>query len=253
MSNAPAPFRTLMINPNTSQWVTQALVDQFRAVMSTPRGTSIDAVTGSFGASYIACETAFTIAGYACLDQFAKHYDGHDAVVLGCFGDPALGALKELSPVPVVGMAEAAMREAAAAGPFAIVTGGAAWQPMLKQLARALGFGDSLSSVVVVEQSAGELAADREQALALLGQKCAQAKDDGAERVILGGAAFAGFGDALAERTGLPIIDSVSAAARALEALPMPRTPQSRSLALPPGGASYQGLTEPLTNLLRDR
>lgn len=242
-----------MINPNTSQWVTQALVDQFRAVMSADRGTALDAVTGSFGASYIACETAYTVAGYACLDQFVKHYDGHDAVVLGCFGDPALGALKELSPVPVIGMAEAAMREAAETGPFSIVTGGAAWQPMLKQLARALGFGDTLSSVVVIEQSAGELAADRERALELLGQKCVQAKDDGAERVILGGAAFAGFGDALAERTGLPIIDSVSAAARAIEALPITPAAKSRSLALPPGGATYQGLTASLAKLLPDR
>jgi len=248
--DSPAPFRTLIMNPNTSQWVTDALVDQFRAGLSPGRSAALDAVTGQFGASYIACETAYAIATYACLDQFVSHYDNHDAVVIACFGDPALGALKELSPVPIVGMAEAAMQEASAHGAFSIVTGGAAWQPMLAQLARSLGFGNKLSSVVVVEQSAGELAADRDRALDLLGEKCAQARRDGAQRVILGGAAFAGYGDALAERTGLPIIDSVSAAARALDALPHTADSKAKQLAMPPGGASYHGLTTSLSKLL---
>ena len=243
-------FRTLLLNPNTSQWVTEALVRQFRSVMSDERGATLTPSTGTFGASYIACETAYAIATYACLDQFVAEYDNHDAVVIACFGDPALGALKELSPVPVIGMAEAAMREAAAHGPFSIVTGGKAWEPMLAQLARALDYGDHLRSVVVVEQSAGELAADRDKALALLADKCVQAKNDGASQVILGGAAFAGFGDALAKTTGLPIIDSVSAAARAVDSLPFIHSHEPRTLVSPPGGASFQGLTATLAGHL---
>ncbi|MFK7967197.1 MAG: aspartate/glutamate racemase family protein [Burkholderiaceae bacterium] len=243
-------FRTLLLNPNTSQWVTDALLTQFQSVMSAARGATLTSSTGTFGASYIACETAYAIATYACLDQFVAEYDDHDAVVIACFGDPALGALKELSPVPVIGMAEAAMREAAIHGPFSIVTGGKAWEPMLAQLARSLGYGDLLRSVVVVEQSAGELAADRDKALTLLADKCVQAQADGASQVILGGAAFAGFGDALAKSTGLPIIDSVSAAARTVDSLPFVQSLEPRTLATPPGGASFQGLTASLADRL---
>ena len=57
--------------------------------------------------------------------------------------DPTAASLHLGSLVPVMGLAEAAMREADALGPFAIVTGGAAWGPMLERLARAqLAAGD---------------------------------------------------------------------------------------------------------------
>ena len=58
-----------------------------------------------------------------------------DGVLIGCFGDPGLFALREVSGCPVTGLAEASFIRAAALGPFAIVTGGERWKPMLQRLA----------------------------------------------------------------------------------------------------------------------
>lgn len=56
-------------------------------------------------------------------------------MVLACFGDPGLAALKEVSPVPVVGMADASILQACAGigNRFSIVTGGRRWQSMLEE------------------------------------------------------------------------------------------------------------------------
>jgi len=54
----------------------------------------------------------------------------------GLIGDPGLLALRESSPAPVSGLAEAAFMDAARHGRFAIVTGGARWAPMLQRLAQ---------------------------------------------------------------------------------------------------------------------
>lgn len=122
-------MRILLINPNTTESVTELVARHVAAIAGD--AASIKPVTGAFGARYISRASA-AIAGHAALDALARHGAGCDAVYLACFGDPGLLALRELAPVPVVGMAEASCLEAARNGRrFAIVTGGALWGPML--------------------------------------------------------------------------------------------------------------------------
>src|SRR5436190_11396013 len=105
-------------------------------------------VTGRFGAAYISSRAAAAIAAHAALDALAEHAHDCDAVYLACFGDPGLAALKEVSPVPVVGMAEASCIEAARAGRrFGIVTGGALWKPMLEEFVATLGLSQQLAGI----------------------------------------------------------------------------------------------------------
>ena len=55
-------------------------------------------------------------------------------MVIGCFGDPGLEALRALARQPVLGLAEASIREADALGePFAILTMGRAWVEILNE------------------------------------------------------------------------------------------------------------------------
>ena len=154
-------MQLLVINPNTSVSVTERLREHVSGVVGS--GVTLHTATARFGASYIADEASFAVAGHAAIDAYALHCERHgepDAVLLGCFGDPGVWALRQLTARPVIGLAEAAMREAAAWGRFAIVTGGAAWQPMLERLARASGFGEALAGVLVVEANGAQLAAD---------------------------------------------------------------------------------------------
>ena len=98
------------------------------------------AVSGAFGPRYIASRVGYAIASHAAVDAFANDKGRKDAVVLACFGDPGLAALKEISPVPVVGMADASVLQACAlGGRFSIVTGGERWQSMLEDFVAGMG------------------------------------------------------------------------------------------------------------------
>src|SRR5262250_2994123 len=152
-------MRLLFINPNTSADLTEQGARVARKA-ARPE-TEIVPATGRFGARYIATRAAAAIAGHAALDALAEHVADCDIVYLACFGDPGLAALKEVSPVPVVGMAEASIETACRLGRrFAIVTAGAAWAPMLKELVMGLGLSDRLAGIRTVEQSGDEIARD---------------------------------------------------------------------------------------------
>lgn len=208
----------LAINPNTSASITALVERNLRAAAPAILWRMASA---RFGARYIVSEASYAIAAHAALVAWANHAEGCDAVLLACFGDPGLFALRELSPVPVVGLAEASMRVAVREAPrFSILTGGARWRPMLQRLAHALEFGASLASVRTIALTGAQAAANPAAAISALAEECARAKrEDGAGAVILGGAGFAGLGARLAPLAGFPVIDSVIAGAREAESL----------------------------------
>lgn len=212
-------MKILVVNPNTSP----AITDLLRQHVTKAAGPDFEvrAVTATLGASYIASESSYAIAAHGALDAWAQHVasDGEpDGVLVGCFGDPGVPALREQSAAPVLGLAEAAMRLAAERGPFAIVTGGAAWGPMLLRLARELQLDRHLTGIHTVAPSGAVLAADPPMAIRLLHEGCRRAAErrgpDGrfAAGVILGGAGLAGMAGPVAALGGLPpVIDSVEA------------------------------------------
>lgn len=207
----------LVINPNTSDAVS-ALLQQHVQAAAGP-SVAVRTVTARFGAPYIADEAGYAVAGHATIDAWAAALaapgNAPDAVLIGCFGDPGLLALRESSPVPVTGLAEAAFIEASRHGRFAIVTGGVRWGPMLQRLAQALGHGPALAGIHTVAPTGAELAADADAARVVLAQACRDAvRQLGAQAVILGGAGLAGVAATLQPQLGVPLIDSVAAGAR---------------------------------------
>ena len=212
-------MRILLINPNTSPEITERVAYHARQAL----GPEVELVlaTGRFGGRYIASRAAASIAAHAALDAFAEHGAGCDAVYLACFGDPGLLALKELAPVPVVGMAEASCHLACLMGRrFAIVTGGARWGPMLEEFVAALGLRDRLSGIRTVAPTGDEIARNPQAAIGRLTEACrACAVEDGADVVILGGAALAGLAARIAPALPVPVLCSVVAGAKAAAAL----------------------------------
>ncbi|XAH23672.1 aspartate/glutamate racemase family protein [Xylophilus sp. GW821-FHT01B05] len=209
----------LVLNPNTTASITALLQQHVAAALGRDLAT-VHTATARFGAPYIACEASYAVAAHAALDCWADWQAQHTgpqpgAVLIGCFGDPGLLALRESASVPVTGLAEAAFIEAAAHGRFAIVTGGARWEPMLQRLAHALGHGPQLAGIHTVTPSGAELAANPEHAQHLLARACRDAAQaTGANAVILGGAGLAGMAAAIQPLVGVPLIDSVAAGAR---------------------------------------
>ena len=212
-------MRILLINPNTSPSVTDLVADHVGPrLRAADASAELVAATARFGAAYIASRAALAIAGHAALDAFAEHGEGCDAVYLACFGDPGLAALREISPVPVIGMVEASVHAAAAtASRFAIVTGGAAWRPMLEEIVGTLGRAPALAGIRTVAPTGAEIARDPDAALASLAAACrACAEEDGAGAVILGGAALAGLAERIQADVPVPVICSVEAGTRAV-------------------------------------
>jgi allantoin racemase len=211
-------MRVVLINPNTTAALT-ARLSTYAGEVTGDAATFVP-VTAKFGARFISTRAAAAIAAHAALDALAENVGGCDAVYLACFGDPGLAALKEVAPVPVIGMAEAACLEAAHDGRrFAIVTGGAAWKPMLEEFVATLGLTRQLASVRPVAPSGGQIDADPDAALALLADACmACATTDGADIVILGGAVLAGLAQRLQADVSVPLLCSVAAGARAVVA-----------------------------------
>jgi Asp/Glu/hydantoin racemase len=209
-------LRILLINPNTTDGVTALVAKHVAAIAGD--AASFKPVTGAFGARYISTRASAAIAGHAALDAYATHGEGCDAVYLACFGDPGLLALREIADVPVVGMAEASCLEACRrGGRFAIVTGGALWEPMLTEFVAAMGLADRLSAVRAIAPTGGEIAENPDAAVAQLAAACtACATEDGAEVVILGGAALAGLAARIQPNVPVPVLCSVEVGTRAV-------------------------------------
>jgi Asp/Glu/hydantoin racemase len=207
-------MRLLLINPNTTASITDKVAAEARRIASP--GTEIVPVTGAFGARYISSRAAYAVAAHAALDAYARGDPAHDAVVLACFGDPGLDALREISPRPVVGMADASVKAACTLGAkFSIVTGGTRWVAMLEEFVASRGQSARLASVRAVPQTGGAIAADPNAAVDALARTCRDAAErDGADVVVLGGAAMAGLAARLSKAVPVPLVDCIEAMIR---------------------------------------
>jgi len=148
--------------------------------------------------------------------------DGFDAAILGCFGDPGLDGLREISDMLVVGPAGASIGLATTLGHrFSIVTVTASIVPALRRLAWEAGAIDALASVRYIETSV--LAVNQDPAVALgrmIEQGRAAVEQDGADVLILGCMSM-GFLDVAEEMTrqlGVPVVNPSKAALKITEA-----------------------------------
>jgi Asp/Glu/hydantoin racemase len=211
-------MRLLLANPNTTAAVTERIAAVARAAASP--GTVITAVTAASGAPYIASRAEAVVGAAAVLELLAAHAGQADAVVIGAFADPGLGAAKELLAIPVVGMAEAAMLTACLLGRrFAIVTFAAALEPWFQESVDANGLAGRCAGVFCLDEAFTDIAAVAEEKAARLVALCATAVGAGADVCILAGAPLAGLAADIADQVAVPLVDGVAAAVRQAEVL----------------------------------
>lgn len=224
-------MRLLVINPNTSAATTERLAQHIPIALAAD--THLTCITANFGAAYIACEASYAVAGHALLDAWAGHMqrtpaaEYPDRVLIGCFGDPGLHALRESAACAVTGLAEASFIEASTLGTFAIVTGGERWGPMLQRLALSLRFGTNLRHIETVRETGAELLANPEEAVKILTQACKRAAAYNVKSVILGGAGLAGYAALVQPAINMPVIDSALAGARVASGVGLPQAERS--------------------------
>jgi allantoin racemase len=198
------------LNPNTTRAMTDAVVADLTARL--PVRSTIVGLTARIGSPVI-CSRATFVTGAAAALALAKEVPPDtDGVLLACFGDPGLDALKSALPMPVFGLAQVALDVVRKRNRrFAIVTAGLDWVDMLRECVAANGMENLLVDVYALEGNGAQLlehpAAFGRQATAL----SSQAADKGASILLLGGAAFAGLRFDLDSR--LTVLDAMDAAA----------------------------------------
>ena len=114
-------MKLLLVNPNTSIAITEAMLAIARDAAA--QGVLIEGLTARFGAPLIVDPATLLVAEQAVPDIVLQHIDEtFSGVIVSAFGDPGVIALRHMLEIPVTGIAEASMLEAAAYGRFSIVT-----------------------------------------------------------------------------------------------------------------------------------
>lgn len=244
-------MRLLVINPNISASVT-ALIEA-EARRSAPPGTEFTFLTAPFGVAYIETRFEALIGANAVAQLAADHWPGHDAVIVAAFGDPGVAALKEVMPVPVVGLTEAALASACLLGQrFSIIAISQRIQAWYREVVEANGLIGRLASIRALDRplaSIGNVQGEHAEALRTL---CERAVDeDGAEVIILAGAPLAGLARSLRGRLPVPVVDGVSSAVKHAESLVALAPGKAvRGSFAPPPIKPHRGLPDAIARLL---
>jgi allantoin racemase len=212
-------MRLLLINANTSDIVTGKVAAQ--ACLSASPGTEIVAVTGSFGARVIGTRADHAIGEHSAVALAAQHAPGCDAAVIAVSYDTGLRAVRELLPIPVVGMTEAGLLTACMlGGRIGVVTFGRRVRPLYEELAVAYGLSARIAGWRTLESLAAyQLGAHDTLDAELVAAACDLVERDGAETVLLSGAVMAGVPARLQAQVPVPLIDGIDCAVRQAELL----------------------------------
>ena len=212
-------MRILVLNPNTSQGITERLMATARPAAAA--GTELVALTAPRGFPYIATRAEAQIGGAVALEMLAEHHGEFDAAIIAAFGDPGLFGARELFDIPVVGMAEAAMLTACMLGKrFAIVTFAQALGPWYHECVESHGLTGRLAGIRMLDgrfNSVSDVQDEKEQLLVELANLAVT--EDEADVVILAGAPLAGLADKVKDRIPVPVVDQMAAAVKQAEAL----------------------------------
>jgi allantoin racemase len=149
--------------------------------------------------------------------------DGFDAVIIGCFGDPALDGAREIVSIPVIGPGQSSMLLAAELGHrFSVITVMDSILAPMEHQAQKAGVGHKLASVLSADIPVLELMNDRDATLARMIDVGRQATSrDRADAIALGcmTMSFLNVADELSAALGVPVINAGKAALKAAESL----------------------------------
>jgi len=211
-------MRVLYINPNSTEAMTDSIVEAARA--GNP-GVEILGWTNLDGPPAIEGpdDGAAAIPGLLALLPKART-EGVDAIVIACFDDTGLAQARAAAHCPVIGIGQSAYMAATLLGHrFAVVTTLAVSVPVIEENIAAHGFDTACASVrasglpvLVVEEGS-------EATRAHLADEIRAAFSQGATAAILGCAGMAMLREDLAARTGGALIDGVAASAQLAPAL----------------------------------
>ena len=228
-------MRLLLLNPNTTEALTERLAASARTVLS----SDVDLVlaTASRGFPYISSRAEAQIAGGLVLEMMAERIGAFDAAVIAAFGDPGLSAARELFDLPVTAMAEASMFAALPLGRrFAFVTFASRLAPWYEEQVAFAGLEGRFAGCFVPDAALGNLSTVAEEMRGVLTETCREAAAQ-ADVLILAGAPIAGLAADIADDVPAILLDPIKAASlqAVAQAKLSVRGSHSGTYARPPG------------------
>jgi len=208
--------RILLINPNTSEATTAAMVAIAKA--AAPHGTEVSGATARRGPKMILQAEELRAAVPEVIDIGLAAAGEIDGIIVGAFGDPGAAQLRRRVGIPVVGIAEASMQEAAEGGRrFGVATTTPALVEIIAAYAARLGLADFYAGIRLTAGDPLALVADPPLLVDALAEAARRSIEcDDAEAVVIGGGPLGQAAIAVAARFATPIIAPVPAAMRRL-------------------------------------
>lgn len=211
-------MRILLVNPNTTVSMTEKAGAAARAVARPD--TEIIASNPPEGPASI--QGFYDVA--RCLPGLLNEVEAHpdvDAVIIGCFDDTGLDAVRCAVDVPVVGIGEAAYHAASfLACRFSVVTTMRRSVPGIEANLMRYGLAAKCARVRATEIPVLELENGDPSTLSKIDDEIRRAIDeDQAEAIVLGCAGMADLMKRLSDKFGLPVIDGIACATTFAEAL----------------------------------
>lgn len=243
-------MKLLIVNGNTTAAITDRIAAAARAAAAPT--TEIVAVSARFGARVVGTRAENAIAGHAVLEAAAENHLGCDAVLVAISTDSGVSAARELLPIPVIGITEAALLTACAlGGRFGYLTFGQRAAALSRELVEFYGLSGRMAGLDALDAPAAAFAEPDGFAGPML-DGIARLVELGADSVVLAGAAFAGQCQALQAQAAVPLLDGVQCGVAWLEALVRLGLPKSSggSYATPPA-RTLSGVGAALTALFR--
>lgn len=149
--------------------------------------------------------------------------DGYDGIIIGCFDDPAIDAVRETVNIPVVGPGEASLLSACLLGTsYSIISILDNVIPALKKRVKIVGVNEKMSSIRPINIPVLDLPKNINATIEKVVEASIIARDqDGADILILGcmSLAFLDITGKIEEKVGIPVLNPAKMALKTLEGL----------------------------------
>jgi len=204
--------RILVINPNSSQGVTDAM-DRAVEPLRRQGGPTIDCATLAEGPRGI--ETARHIAEVVppLCALIAREDNRSAAFIIACFSDPGLHAARETTRHPVIGIGEAGLTTALNLGErVGIIAIRPASVARQVRMARTLGIAERLTGSIALDMGVVELADAERTRVRMIEVGTRLRYEKGADVIVMGCAGMADYRAEVQAALGVPVVDPTQAA-----------------------------------------
>jgi allantoin racemase len=204
--------RILVINPNSTEAVTQG-IDEAMAALRIPGGPAIDCMTLKDGPPGI--ETQQHVDGVIphLLHLVREREAEYSAFVIACYSDPGLHSVRESTAKPVLGISECGILTALTLGQkFGVIAILQKSIPRHLRYMGAMGVMDRLAGELPVGLAVTELSDEKKTFGRMVEVATALRDVHGANVIVMGCAGMARYRKPLQDAVGLPVVEPSQAA-----------------------------------------